>query len=464
MKYNRLPNLANTYPQTVNYTTSNNAISLLGKYPNVNKIDFRVPSLDGIKVVDDTKFRSIIAIYKNQQDSSPKYYTSEFYSRDLEASKIESNPYFLNYSFEQSSIIKIYLSDIISSLDTLRDAETKLGVSFIRNNFVLYKDSGLVNDTIESTAIQSPEELTAITQKIERLEQGLLNLDNEFATGANRGLFNPARRRRGITIDGETFQVDKPRPVFLEREKTEVKQKISARISELKLQKSELDKNTSSANTFGLSKPRFRINPNRVDDDVKIVLDKVIEAKDESDIIEIDGKFIDCIYLVKYIDWMLSKPTFEEIETGNVIPAEKLSVFKTGDKVQSDEPVQSDQPSNSPSGTKRYYTYEIIRLSIPATLEQSFMTYRDQFGQTQTINVDKYGYIREICAEEDSWGGQFNLFQRTQLAPCNDGSQQNPTPVSGGGGGGGRTDIGFIDFNKDQDFVVRDAATRENIQ
>ena len=377
MKYIRIPYLINTYPQTTNYVSVRDNVTLFGRYYDINKIDFSIPSLSSIKVVDGTRFRNIIAIYKDQQDSSPKYYTSEFYSRDLEASKIESNPYFINESINLSTIVKIYIKDIIGSLETLIEEETKLDVKFIRNNFILFDESGLVKE-------------------------------NELQSSENN--------------------------------------------------------NSTNANRFGLFKPGLKLKPSKIDNQVKKVLDKVIGAKDESDIIEVDGKYIDCIYLIKYIDWMFSKPTFEEVETGNVIPAEKLSVFKTKDTVQTED--TQNQNGNQPtSGERKYFTYEIIRLSIPASIEQSVMTYRDQFGQTQEIRVDKYGFIREICAEENSWGGAFNLFQRTQLEPCNIQSS-NPPQNTGQiyGGGGGRSGGDFIDYNRDRDFIDRGEAARQNIQ
>ena len=250
MKYIRIPYLINTYPQTTNYVSVRDNVTLFGRYYDINKIDFSIPSLSSIKVVDGTRFRNIIAIYKDQQDSSPKYYTSEFYSRDLEASKIESNPYFINESINPSTIVKIYIKDIIGSIETLIEEETKLDVKFIRNNFILFDESGLVKE-------------------------------NELQSSENN--------------------------------------------------------NSTNANRFGLFKPGLKLKPSKIDNQVKKVLDKVIGAKDESDIIEVDGKYIDCIYLIKYIDWMFSKPTFEEVETGNVIPAEKLSVFKTKDTVQTED-------------------------------------------------------------------------------------------------------------------------------
>ena len=56
------------------------------------------------------------------------------------------------------------------------------------------------------------------------------------------------------------------------------------------------------------------------------------------------------------------------------------------------------------------------------------MTFINQFGQQQTIQTDKYGVVGEYCIEENSFGGNYNLYQRMQLAPCND----NNTSQTGG--------------------------------
>ncbi len=464
MKYIRIPFLINTYPQTGNYiSNSENNFALFGRYADINKIDFPIPSLSTIKVVDGTRFRNIIAIYKDQQDSSPKYYTSEFYSRDLEASKIESNPYFINESINPSTIVKIYIKDIIGPLETIAKEENRLNVKFIRNNFILFDASGLEKKVVVTTKNQTNlEKISIIDEKLKKLELGLGSVDRELS---DKPLFNSRRQRHGLTIDGERFELENPNLFFTEVDKLSIKQKISRRINQLESEKTGLKSledgiQSSNVNKFD-KEPLIKINSSKIDDDVKQVLDKVIGAKDNSDIIEVDGKFIDCVYLIKYLDWMFSKPTFEEVETGNVIPAEKLSVFKTNDVVQTEE---SQNDSQSDSSEKRYFTYEIARLSIPATLEQSVMTYRDQFGITQSIRVDKYGFVREICAEEGSWGGAFNLFQKTQLGPCvSEPSNTNNTPISGGGGGG-RMGIDLIDYNRDQDYIVRGEAARQNIQ
>ena len=105
MEYNRLPKITNTYPQTGNYlTTGINKSSLFGLYPETNKIDFDLESLEDVTIVPNTKLRTLIAVYEDRNDETPQYYTSELYHRDLEASKVSANPYFVNASFNPAYI------------------------------------------------------------------------------------------------------------------------------------------------------------------------------------------------------------------------------------------------------------------------------------------------------------------------------------------------------------------------
>ena len=62
MQYNRLPKLTNKYPQTGNYiTTGVGQSSLFGLYSDVNKVDFKLESLEDVTIVPDTKMRTILA-------------------------------------------------------------------------------------------------------------------------------------------------------------------------------------------------------------------------------------------------------------------------------------------------------------------------------------------------------------------------------------------------------------------
>lgn len=466
MKYNRLPYLTNTYPQTGNYiTTGENISTLYGIYADVNKVDFNLPDIKQIKVIADTKFRSVIGIYKNKNDKSPKYYTSEIYSRDLEASKIESNPYLIEYSVKDSAIIKVYLEDIVQNIKAFREQELKLGVEFIRNNFILYNNSGLYTNEPKDTTAESNQlnfESNALNTKIQKFETALLTVESDAQL--KRGLFyGPNKRKAVIEVDGERFE--SPSNLWNDTRKQieYLKEKVTQRVSELKAQKQELDKKveTNIKNSYSLvDRKSILINPNAIESDIQKVLKDVIAADDFDDIISINDVFVDCKYLIKFIDWILSTPTLEEIENNGVIKAEELSVFKT-----STGTLQSNSTGNietTPNNNqKKYYTYRIIRLSIPATFEQSRMTFKDISGQTQIVQTDKYGLVGEYCVEENSWNENTNVYQRMQLAEC---YPNNSKPDVGSGYmGGGRPRMGgnpdmfneinsnmnYIDYNRD---------------
>ena len=461
MKYNRLPYLTNTYPQTGNYiTTGENISTLYGIYADVNKIDFNLPDTKKIKVIDDTKFRSIIGVYKNKNDNSPKYYTSAIYARDLEASKIESNPYLIEYSVKDSAIVKVYLEDIIQNIKVFREQELKLGVEFIRNNFILYNNSGLYKNEPKDTTAESNQlnfESNAINTKIQKFETALLTVESDAKL--KRGLFfGPKKRKAVIEIDGEKFE--SPENLWNDTRKQidYLKEKVTQRVSELKAQKQELDTKvaTNIKNSYSLvDKKAISINPNAIETDVKNVLKAVIGSDDTDDIVSINDVFVDCKYLIKFIDWILSVPTLEEIENNGVIKAEELSVFKTSTgTLQSNSSNTIDTTPNQ--NKKSYYTYRIIRLSIPATFEQSRMTFRDISGQLQTIQTDKYGLVGEYCVEENSWDENTNVYQRMQLAPCDTDNTQTQ-PRGGRGKVGGNPDMfneinsnmNYIDYNRD---------------
>jgi len=442
MKYIRLPYLTNTYPQTGNYITSGvDKSALYGIYADVNKVEFTIPDISKINVVDNTRFRSIIAIYKDKTDATPKYYTSEFYSRDLDAAKVEANPYLTNYSIEPSAVLKVYVSDIIQNIKKFREEELKLGVLFARNNFLLYGSVGLVNKTEEQTPADSTslqKQSSLLGSKIQQFEVALLTADAN--TQLKRGLFyGPNRRKAVLEIAGEVFETPKALWNDTAKQREYIKNEVSKRISVLKAEKEKIDNEIEQSikNKFSFSKSKKQIvlDETKVDKDIKKLIGGIFKlgAKTESDIIEVDGGFVDCVYLVRFIDWILSPPTLEEIETNGVIKAEDLSVFKIKDEIPNSSTNENGEvvnptPNPEDRNKKNYYTYQIIRLSIPASLEQSGMTFINQFGQQQTIQTDRYGVVGEYCIEENSFGGNYNLYQRMQLAPCND----NNTSQTGG--------------------------------
>jgi len=458
MEYNRLPKLINTYPQTSNYvTTGIDKSSLLGLYSDVNKVDFNLASLDNVTIVKDTKLRTIIAIYEDRNDKTPQYYTSEIYHRDLAASKVEANPYFLNTSFEPFCIIDIYLKEIVDSLDAYKDEELKLELNFIRNNFIFFSNSGITGSRKKifdiAAAVAEGNKAQSRNNEIDSLGDSITKLENEISNVSNKikrkGLFGS---RAELDYEGEKFTSN----ALFNRGKqvNEIKNKLSEKLFRLKDRKKELENQkietaVSKVVTQDLKKQNVKVDKATF---LAKIADKKIKISKEKDLIEINGVFVDCILLVKYIDWVLSEPSLSEIEEGGVINPTLLLDFEIA---KTEVPVEElDSNNNSKDtiskptlneGTGNYFEYQIIRLSIPAALDSSKMTFRTSTGEIQTIQTADYGFVGTYCIEENSFSGNYNLYQRTQLAPCN-----IPANTTGGGAGGSRRGGGSYDYYDNQ--------------
>jgi hypothetical protein len=472
MEYNRLPKLINTYPKTSNYlTTGIDKSSLFGLYSDVNKVDFDLASLENVTIVKDTKLRTIIAIYEDRNDETPQYYTSELYHRDLEASKVEANPYFLNASFDSSYVVSIYLKELIDSLDAYKDAELKLQLNFLRNNFIFFNNSGItglpkqtITNIVETAASLVNTNSESRNTQIDSLGESISKLENEISNVPNK------IKRRGIfggraDIDFEGERISSIIPFNRGKQVDDIKNKLTDRLFKLKERKKELENQkiesaVSKIVTQDLKKENIKVDKATFLEKIK---DSKIKPSKEKDLIEINGVFVDCILLVKYVDWVLSEPALDEIEEGGVINPTLLLDFE---KAKVEVPIEKLDSNNNTKdtignpalnqGTGKFFEYQIIRLSIPASQASSTMTFRTSNGSIETIATADYGFIGTYCIEENSFSGNYNLYQRTQLAPCNNGGNYG-TSGPGGYGGGGSYDyydnqnrnIQYIDRQKD---------------
>jgi hypothetical protein len=456
MEYNRLPKLINTYPQTSNYlTTGIDKSSLFGLYSDVNKVDFNLASLENVSIVKDTKLRTIIAIYEDRNDETPQYYTSEIYHRDLEASKVEANPYFLNTSFEPSNIVNVYIKELIDSLDAYKDAELKLELNFIRNNFIFFNNSGITGLPKKvfdiAAAVVEGNKAQSRNTEIDSLDSSIAKLENEISNVSNKmkrkGIFGS---RAELDYEGEMIRSN----ALFNRGKQvdEIKNKLSDKLFRLKDRKKELENQkietgVSKIVTQDLKKENVKIDKATFLEKIK---DRKIKVSKEKDLIEINGVFVDCILLVKYIDWVLSEPALSEIEDGGVINPTLLLDFE---KNKIEVPIEKLDSNNntkdtignpsSNQGTGKFFEYQIIRLSIPASQADSTMTFRTSNGSIETIATADYGFIGTYCIEENSFSGNSTLYQKTQLAPCN-------IPGNVNNGGGGRRGGGSYDYYDNQ--------------
>lgn len=130
MEYIILEQQQNTYPTISNYKiTASETVTLTGNF-DTNKLDFTIPNVDSLVIVPDTNFRFLLSI-------DDVVYTSPLYYNELVTSYNESNPYFLQSSFQEEFIVKYTPSDIASIIANLKVIETSKNINVTKNVFVL---------------------------------------------------------------------------------------------------------------------------------------------------------------------------------------------------------------------------------------------------------------------------------------------------------------------------------------
>jgi hypothetical protein len=471
MQYNKLTKLINRYPQTGNYITIGvGQSSLFGLYADVNKIDFKLELLDNVKIVPDTKLRTIVAIYEDAKDNTPQYYTSELYHKDLSTSIYDANPYFVNASFNPSFIVNIYLDEIVNSMSVYKEAELKSGLTFLKNSFIFFNNVGIsTSDSIvkNNLFVKKPSSNNSI------LDNTLIKFDNDISKLENAISNVPSDViRKGFfgSIAEVKYgdEVIRAKPQFNRNKQIEdIQNQLIEKLNILKESKTEVESNRVNFEKLGLTKVK---SEKLKTENIKLdkfgffnrIKNKSVIAPSEKDIIEINGMFIDCILLVQYIDWVLTEPNLNEIESGGVIPAELLLEYE--EKVKetpldvidnNNNTINTDPLSVGSIGTGKFFEYEIIRLAIDASPAASTMTFKSSSGEIVTIAVSDYGYVGTYCIEENSFNGDKQLYQTTQLAPCN-----IPGNVNNGGGtgrqGGRRGGIDYYDNqNRNIEYIDR---------
>jgi hypothetical protein len=471
MQYNKLTKLINRYPQTGNYITIGvGQSSLFGLYADVNKIDFKLELLDNVTIVPNTKFRTLVAIYENKNDKTPQYYTSEIYHKDLSTSIYDANPYFVNASFNPSFIVNIYLDEIVNSMSVYKEAELKSELIFLKNSFIFFNNVGIsTSDSIvkNNLFVKKPSSNNSILDNtlikfdndISKLENAISNVSSDVI---RKGFFG------SIAEVKYGDEVIRAKPQFNRNKQIEdIQNQLIEKLNILKESKTEVESNRVNFEKLGLTKVK---SEKLKTENIKLdkfgffnrIKNKSVIAPSEKDIIEINGMFIDCILLVQYIDWVLTEPNLNEIESGGVIPAELLLEYE--EKVKetpvdvidnNNNTINTDPSTVGNIGTGKYYEYEIIRLAVPAALESSIMTFKASDGTLTKIQTSDYGYVGTYCIEENTFNGNYTIYQKTQLAPCN-----IPGSVNNGGGtgrqGGRRGGIDYYDNqNRNIEYIDR---------
>jgi len=157
MKYIRLSNLSNPYPQPGNYIrkitanalaydfTSGDSV-LYGLYPETNQIPFYLPNLNAVRVIDDVSFRFILKVKKYSSDEYPSYFTGIDFYKDLESSIQSGNPYFINTAVKNSFMVEFDLLESLRYFKELQSTENTIGIKILQNNFIKFISPELIQE------------------------------------------------------------------------------------------------------------------------------------------------------------------------------------------------------------------------------------------------------------------------------------------------------------------------------
>jgi type II secretory pathway pseudopilin PulG len=250
MEYIRLSNLPNQYPDAEKYTTntegdivltgnlmsdkefiraykeSNGNLDMTNYKPN--SITFVMPKLDDITTVDVvsnyTKF--IIAVYIDEDDTSPKYFATTPFFRRLQTSLKESNPYFVSYALQDEYVVKYYLSQVQKTFQNLVPLEARDGVKFKQNNFLVWdgdtKDAlGKPKTTVDYEALvqfinwcltpPNPNDVDGVwpISKLTEFEFGIADKDGNFIPRGKYDNMNKIQDLRDelVGIETEILQI-----------------------------------------------------------------------------------------------------------------------------------------------------------------------------------------------------------------------------------------------------------------
>jgi hypothetical protein len=250
MEFIRLENLQNQYPSVDKYKTdtegnivlsgnlisdkefirahreSNGNLDMTNYKPNA--LTFIMPKLDDITTVDVvsnyTKF--IIAVYIDEDDTSPKYFATTPFFRRLQASLKESNPYFVSYALQDEYVVKYYLSQVQKTFQNLVPLEARDGVKFKQNNFLVWdgdtKDAlGKPKTTVDYEALvqfinwcltpPNPNDVDGVwpISKLTEFEFGIADKDGNFIPRGKYDNMNKIQDLRDelIGIETEILQI-----------------------------------------------------------------------------------------------------------------------------------------------------------------------------------------------------------------------------------------------------------------
>jgi hypothetical protein len=283
MQYVSLSKIPNKYPTVNNYTKfKEGVVELSGLYPERNKINFQLPKYEDITPIDNTAFRFVISVLADENDTSPKFFTSKTFYNDIKLAYKVNNPFFpIQALIGNGSILTINIKQYFQIFEKMETEEKEAPVDVIKNIFIT--NTAETNESIES------------------IKNEIISLDEDI---------------NKINVDISEAETE-----LLKQSTTKQNEKVTF-ITKLKAKNNKSIQNSlnDSINTLKIQRDSLVTKKNKLQNDVN----ELVKAVDNS--LLSNNSVIDYEALIKFIDFMVKPQTFEleGIETNNVIPAEQI--------------------------------------------------------------------------------------------------------------------------------------------
>ncbi len=283
MQYVSLSKVPNRYPSLNNYTKFKEDLVLLnGLYPERNKVNFQLPKFEDITPIDNTTFRFVISVFADENDTSPKLFTSKTFYNDIKLAYRVNNPFFpIQALIGNGSILTINLKDYFQIFEKMEKEEKEAPVDVVKNIFIT--DTSETNRNVESLK----KELESVDNDINKFNAEIADAESELV---KKTTFKQSERESGLSR-------------LIKRKLTSDLTDLEDSISKLKIQRDSLV-----------------TKKNKLESDIKELNSAV------SNSLLSDNSVIDYEALIKFIDFMVKPQGFEldGIETNNVIKAENI--------------------------------------------------------------------------------------------------------------------------------------------
>lgn len=291
MQYVSLSRLPNQYPTLKNnYVPYKERVVLLnGVYPERNKINFKLPEFKDITPINDTTFRFVLAIAADENDNSPKLFTSKPFYDDIKIAYKVNNPYFpIQSLIGVGSIIVVTLKEYFELFEKFEKLETETPVNVTKNIFL----SDVETEKKFKDLSDKESKLSQYRTQLNDIEKTIVDLENDKdeETAPRRGAIQTKKGRNIRKKKREQFDV-------LIKKAKEERDSILILFQNLDKEIKEL-KEVKTTNTTG-----------------GLVSQKAV---------------IDYEELVRFVDYMVNPAKFsvQEVENGNVKSANFLGKWE----------------------------------------------------------------------------------------------------------------------------------------